>query len=418
MLIDPRCAGLVFSRAKAEHFDEYNCRTMFLAARGLWFAGKPIDPVTVLDACGGSKTLAEYIAELMRVTPTAANVECYLDIIEEKARFYEIQKAAHAIIFDCQTADEAQAAFEAIGKKLSRRGRIESVSWSDCVSEYIDRMNDPTPPDYLTWGLPKLDERLHVSLGDYVVIGAESSAGKTALSLQFAYAQAASGKRVGFFSLETPRNRLTDRLMAETQVAGIDLNRSREKKLSPKDFERAGDAGVRSDRVPLRIIRNAFRIEDIRSEIMLSGLQVVYIDYLQLIRWQSTSRFDAVTNISMELHRMAGELGVTVVALSQVTTRTQDGKRRKATKNDLRESDQLVNDPEIIMILNVSSPNTRTLKIDKNKDEGKVELELKFDPLHMTFGYLPPPKNNRDAPHPDNVTFEDLDDEEGGDLPF
>ena len=415
LLIDERCAGVVFSRARPEHFRDEGLRRLFTAARRLWGSRKPMDPVTIGDEAGGRD--GELIAECMRRTPTAANVEEYLRILEDNARLVQIQDAAMQLL-SCQTVAEASALYEKIGQKLLRAGRIESVAWVDCLSEYLDRMHDPTPPDYLTWSLPEIDRKLHVSPGDFVIIGAESSAGKTALALQFAYAQAAAGRPVGFFSLETPRERLTNRLMAETQVAGISMDRTKLKQLSPRDFERAGDAGIRADRVPLRIIRNAYRLEDIRNETIVSGYQVIYVDYLQLIRYPSASRYETVTNVSMELHRLAGELGVTVVALSQVTNSNKGQGRKAATKDDLRESDQLLQDAEIVMMLNISGPVSRVLSIEKNKDEGKIRFDLSFDPRHMQFGYLPPPKSGKGKPHPDNVSFDDLDPDEGGPLPF
>lgn len=414
LLIDERCAGEVFGSAKPEYFTDATCRAVFLTARNLWYERKPIDPIVISAALGGK---ASFLAEVMRRTPTAANVGYYLDILESAKRYLDIRHAALDIL-ESTTLDDAMEAYERIGKTMTRTGKIESVSWTDCVMDYLDRMQDPAPLDYLTWGLPELDERLHVEPGDYVIIGAESSAGKTALALQFAYSQAAAGKSVGFFSLETKRQRLTNRLMAETQIAGIDMQRTKLKKLSPKDYERAGDAGVRSDNIPLRIITNAYRIEDIRSETIMSGYQIIYVDYLQLIRYPASSRHESVTNISIELHRLALELGVTVVALSQVTNSEKGGKRKAATKDDLRESDQLLQDAEVIMMLNKTSPNTRLLTVEKNKDEGMAVIDLKFDARHMSFGYLPPPKSNRDKPLPDNVTFEELPEDAGGPLPF
>ena len=58
------------------------------------------------------------------------------------------------------------------------------------------------------------------------------------------------------------------------------------------------------------------------------------------------------------------------------------------------------------------------LSVEKNKDEGKIRFDLSFDPRHMQFGYLPPPKSGKGKPHPDNVTLDDLDPDEGGPLPF
>ena len=417
LLIDPEhVAGIVFDRAKPEQFRDPALRHIFEAARRLWMQRQPVDAVTVLDAAGG--TYAGTVEAVMRDTPTAANVETYLGILEENARLAEIQGAAYRILFDCRTAAEASELYEQLGRRLMRTGKVENVSWEDCVLEYLERMDDPTPPTYLSWGLRELDEAMDVLPGDFVILGGEPSAGKTALALQFAYAQAAGGKKVGFFSLESPRERLTDRLMAEIQVAGIDLGRTKRKKISPRDYERAGDAGVRAARVPLRIVRNAYSIAQIRSETILSGFEIIYIDYLQLIDEPGRSRPEIVTAISIQLHRMAAELGVTVIGLSQRTFPEKGSGKKKLSKYDLRESSQLLQDAEIVLVLNVSGPNTRELSIEKIKDGRPSRLGLKFDARHMQFGYLPPPKNNREKPLPDNVNFEELPEDEGGELPF
>ena len=114
-------------------------------------------------------------------------------------------------------------------------------------------MSDSTPPNYLSWGMEKLDKVLAVSPGKFVILAADSSVGKTALALQFAYHIAASGKRVGFFSIETDKESITDRLMAERQLAGIPLPSTKAKNLTEDDLRRAGDAGMRR---PTRCVRS------------------------------------------------------------------------------------------------------------------------------------------------------------------
>ena len=71
LLIDERCAGVVFSRARPEHFRDEGLRRLFTAARRLWGSRRPMDPVTIGDEAGGRD--GELIAECMRRTPTAAN---------------------------------------------------------------------------------------------------------------------------------------------------------------------------------------------------------------------------------------------------------------------------------------------------------------------------------------------------------
>ena len=82
-------------------------------------------------------------------------------------------------------------------------------------------MNDPTPPDFLKFGIEALDKKVRISRGSFVVIGADSSVGKTAFSLQLAYNIAAGGSRVCFFSYETSLEASADRTIANTADARL-----------------------------------------------------------------------------------------------------------------------------------------------------------------------------------------------------
>ena len=120
--------------------------------------------------------------------------------------------------------------------------------------------------------------------------------------------------------------------------------------------------------------------------------EVIFVDYVQLIDAPGQERWDIVTGISMSLHRMAQQLGVTVVGLSQITP-AQKGGKQAPTKDDLRESRQLKQDADVIMILSPSTeegdpPNTRILDVAKNKDGQCGSVKLRFEPQHMTFTEL------------------------------
>lgn len=392
LLLAPElCAGEVFQSALPAHFGDAALRHVFEAARGLWEADKPIDAVTVAAACG-SEDYSKLIRDCMLATPTAVNCRAWLDICRSSARISALQNEAVKIISDTVTEAGALAAYERMGELLRGTEGVEDLSLTELIGDYLDRMRDTTPPDYLSWGMEKLDQVLSVSPGKFVILAADSSVGKTALALQFAYHIASQGKRVGFFSIETDKESLADRLMAERQVAGIPLPTTKARKLTADDFQRAGEAGMRSDSVPLRIIRKADTLPAIRARTVMQKFDVIFIDYVQLIDAPGQERWDVVTGISMSLHRMAQQLGVTVVGLSQITP-AQKGGKQAPTKDDLRESRQLKQDADVIMILSPSTDeadpeNTRILDVAKNKDGRVGKIKLRFEPQHMTFQEL------------------------------
>lgn len=394
LLINPNaCAGEIFRRAKSSQFSDSTALHVFEAARNLWNDGRAIDPVTLLNAAGGE--YADYLAEAASETPTVNNLSLYLDIMRDSAKLHSLQAAA-AQILNCNSERAAAEIYDSIGQQLMEREDIEDLSWTELVHDYLDRMADRTPPDYLSWGIPELDKALNVSPGKFIILAADSSVGKTALALQFAYHIASTGKKVGFFSLETDAQSLTDRLMAETQTASVALPKTKQRNLNERDYRNVSDVGRRSGDVPLRIIRNADTVEQIRSRVIMRRFDVIFIDYVQLINGPGQERWNIVTNVSIQLHRMAQQLGVTIVGLSQITPPSKDAKRAPS-KDDLRESRQLKHDADVILIMSLSEEGSgmfRELNIAKNKDGGLGRMLLDFDAEHMTFSYRSPPKPN------------------------
>ena len=390
LMISPNeVAGIVFLKASPGMFGDAAMRTIFETARGLWNEGRPVDPVSVKAKAGDE--YHELIQECMLMTPTAANVEAYLDLLREEARLDVMQKTGLEIA-TAKTYEAAFAAYERLGIQLRDTQPVAMKSLKEMISEYIDRMNDPTPPDYLRFGIDKLDDALAVTAGMFIILGAESSSGKTALALQFAIHVAASGKRVGFFSLETPDEPMQNRIMAETQMSGIKVDASKHKKLTDMDFMNAMEMGIRHENTPLYFGRTSTTVEAIRAETIQHHLDVIFIDYVQLIDSVGESRAQQVTQTSIALHRMAQELKVTIIGLSQMTPPEKGGKR-KLTADDLRESRQLRNDAEIVLLLSRTNdkndpPNLRILEVGKNKDGRMPKIKLNFDPEHMTFWHF------------------------------
>ena len=388
LLIDPDySAGMIFQSAKASHFGETELRHVFEAARELWNENRKLDAVTILDKAGSE--YEQLLRDCMINTPTSRNLPAWLEICQDSARLTAMQAEALAIV-NADRADDAAAAWERMGTMLQDADQGEDLSLGELIGDYCDRMQDKRPVRYLNWGIESLDRDLYVSGGQFGVIAADSSVGKTALALQFAYHMAADGHRVGFFSLETPKENLEDRLLAQYQVAGIPLPSTKRKKLTDEDLRAAGEAGMRSDQIYLRILRNYETLERIRAKTIQRRFDVIFIDYVQLIDAPGRERWDIVTNISMGLHRMAQQLGITVIGLSQITPAVKG--QKAPTKDDLRESRQLKQDADFILLLYPDTeegvpPTARVLEIAKNKDGRCARLRMDFEPEHMTFKY-------------------------------
>ena len=431
LLLDPEhTAGMIFAQARPEHFGDPSLRHVFEAARELWNERRPVDPVTVLAASGGE--YEPLLADCMRLTPTAANTEIYLGLIRDAAKLSAIQTAALAIS-TATDLESAAAAYEDLGSRLRDMDGFEDRTLEELIGRWCDRMSDKTPANYLRFGIEQLDGYLNVVPGDFVILAADSSVGKTALALQMAYSMAENGKKVGFFSLETGADKLTDRLLAEVQTAAVNLPRIKKKQLADADWKAVTAVACRDAAKRVRILNKFRTVEQIRGRTIMRGFDVVFVDYMQLLEAKGDNRPQVVTEISIGLHRMAQELGVTVVGLSQITPASKDQKRAP-TKDDLRESRQLKHDGDVILILSISSEGTgvyRELHVAKNKDGPCGRMLLDFDPEHMSFSYRPPETSNEVGRQlraegrkvkrrniDGQGTFRNLADDEGGDLPF
>lgn len=205
-----------------------------------------------------------------------------------------------------------------------------------------------------------------------------------------------SGKKVGFFSLETDHDDAVDRMSAN--AADIPLGNIKHKRLDSFAIGRIVDEFKKNGELSLELIEAAgCTVEEIRATTLMRRYDVIFIDYVQLITAsKGDGSSEQVRQISIDLHTLSQQLGVTVIGLSQVTPPEKDkkGNRRPLRKEDLRESKQLGNDAEAVLLLDLTDLNDysspRVLIVDKNKDGPPGRMLLRFDARRMRFVYLPP----------------------------
>lgn len=386
LLIDaPHVAGMVMHRTREDDYTG-ELRTIFTACRELFQAGKPIDAVTVSGVVGPAYT--QKLMELMEYTPTAANVEAYIDLTIEQAKLYRLQglslQMAAAV-----TLEAAQKLMAQANRILGGRPGVRIVPMEQGFLDFCDRQQKPA--NLIPWGLARVDETLRVEFGDFIVLGGYPSAGKTALSLQLAWNQA-KDRRVGYFSLETKPEKIIDRTVAA--VCGVDFGRIKGHGMNEEDWRNCEVKSSAFVGRKLEIIQaGGLSVVDIQSLSLAGRYEIIYIDYLQLIEPEDRRRSDVeqVTQISKDLHILAQTTGITVVALSQLSRPQKGGEQEKAPGlHSLRQSGQIEQDADGVMLLYKEEPNNsrsrRCLKIAKNKEgEAGGIAYLVFDGAHQRF---------------------------------
>lgn len=393
MLLDDRCVPLVLSRMRAEDFVDGTCRATFRAVQKLALSGRPVDPVTVVDEMSGKEGYVQWVQSVMELTPTAANVETYIDITRRGAQLYQLRSLADQVLatFDL---DSAAALVRKMSGLLSASSRMPRMTGAELAADFLERMKGPKKPEYIPWGIPSADRMAYAELGDLILLGGYASAGKTLLSILMALGQA-KRYRVGYYTLETKPEKMADRIFAH--LAGVPMDKIKTRDFGEGDWARIAQAASDyATRCPFDIIRAAgSNVDDIAADAVARGYQIVYVDYLQLIEAPGIrpgDRYATVTAVSRGLKLFAQSTGTAVVALAQLSRPDKVGRDKRPVPPSMasfRESGQIEQDADLAFLLWSSEQENnqarRVLKLAKNKEGRKFRVELDFDGATQTM---------------------------------
>lgn len=381
ILISPEVAPKVMSETSERDYVG-TCQTVYKAMRRLFLSGTAIDPVSVAGVLGPS--YREFLAQLMVVTPSAANIDHYISLCREQAKVSMVREISRKMT-EADSSEKLRKLLEEASGLMVDRPFLKITTMSDALKSFMERHTKTAR--YLTWPVRELDDRLYAELGDLIIIGGYPSSGKSAWALQCAWHWAKDYK-VGFFSLETSSEKLFDRQMAavvELSMDDIKRNTIRQdgwdklcgmtQEITTRNLELVPAAGMTP--------------ADVRAVTMMRGYQIIFVDYLQLLQGSGENRTSQVTSISIALHTLAQSMGVTVVALSQLARQNQQQKNTAPDMSALRESGQIEQDADVIMMLSLQDKDkpegNRELRIRKNKEGTCPNILLAFDGKHQTF---------------------------------
>ena len=406
MLIDPSCVPQVLANAEAGDFETEIDRKLFAGARMLYTAGRGVDALTVVDAIGASEDaeVRRYVAELMETTPTSANVAEYLTILHEQAQLAAIRAAATQLA-NAPTLHACDEPMRALGEVYGSGRQITAKTLAEMLQEFAARKGEEKPKEYLPLGIRQIDENTFLERGDVLVIGGAPSDGKTAFALTAAY-HLAQRYNVGFYSLETKYDKIEDRLVASGFQ--IDFGAIKRSQLTDEDWVRFAEGSVDASRRRLTVLQaSGMTAEQITASARARGFDVIFIDYVQLIRpveTRNVPRHEQIAEISQALHTFAQSTGTLVVELAQLGRKERQSKRER-DMFDLGESSQLEKDADLVLLLyrpekgthyiegdkdseTLDPDRTRILRIAKQKEGMRVRLPLVFDGAHQSFAVM------------------------------
>lgn len=368
--------------------------------------GQPVDLVTVTAELQDRKLLEEiggvsYLSDLANAVPTAANVEYYSRVIEEKSLLRRLIKTATEIVAEGYASEEeVETILDNAEKRVlevaNRKNAGDFVSIKDILVETYDNIeilhNRKDEITGIPTGFIEFD-RMTAGLqrNDFIIVAARPSVGKTAFALNISQNVATkTNENVAIFSLEMGAQQLVMRMLCAE--GNIDSQRLRTGRLTPEDWEKLtmamgslANAGIYIDDTPgIRVSEIRAKCRRLKQE---KGLGLVVIDYLQLIQGSGKSgenRQQEVSEISRSLKALARELEVPVIALSQLSRNVEQRQDKRPIMSDIRESGSIEQDADIVAFLyrddyyNKDSDKKNIIEIiiakQRNGPTGTVEL--------------------------------------------
>ncbi|WP_295740684.1 replicative DNA helicase [uncultured Oscillibacter sp.] len=415
MLIDPDCVKNVMDRLRPGDFYLRQNREIFETIYTMFSYARPIDGITVfgeMEKAGLTDgNTRSYLAQLMEITPTSANVLEYAAIVRDKALLRLVAQAAGEITALVQEGmGEAGEILEASEQKIYaiRRGQSaqEMVPLRQVLPDVLDRLGEMSEHENhlpgLSTGLSAIDQKITgLNKSDLILLAARPGMGKTSLALNVALNVAREGKTVAVFSLEMSREQLATRLLSSEAL--VENNRLRTGLLRETDWEKIAGAATVLNRLDIRIDDNPLlSVADMNAKCRrLEGLALVVVDYLQLMTSAGggrggENRQQVVSDMSRMLKIMAKELNVPVICLSQLSRANEKRDDKRPMLSDLRESGAIEQDADIVLFLyrddyyneDSEKHNIAECIVAKNRHGETGKVELRWMPEYTQFSTL------------------------------
>jgi len=388
----------------------------------LYHEGIAVDITTVTDRLKSKKLLTQvgdvdYLLEIVNSVPTAANVDYYINIVNEKAVLRSLIETATSIVSSAymgdstinETLDDAERKILNVVKnrKTSEFKPIqEALSQAQSNLEKLSESGgDITGVPSGFYDLDRVTTGFHEN--ELIILAARPGMGKTAIVLNMVVNVATyTKKNVAIFNLEMSADQLATRMISS--AGQIDGYKIRTGKLEHNDWKRVNEAISQLAETHIMIDDTpGISIGEIRAKCRRlaateHGLAMIVIDYLQLVSTTSKyagNRQQEVAEISRELKKLALELKVPIIACAQLSRAVEGREDKRPLMSDLRESGSIEQDADIVAFLYRDDYYNKEARMDdnnsvvefilgKNRSGTTKTVELLFKKNTSTFiGY-------------------------------
>lgn len=383
---------------RAEHFFRADHQHLFSLICKTIEAGQPVDVVTLSDKLPEGVSLV-YLAELSNNTPSSANISRYADLVRTSAQrralaamAAEVGEEAQGLQDPAQIIDKAQSALEAIAEQ---RVKSEPVKAADDMLRYVEELQtraDGAGVKAIPTGFADLDKKMMggIRRGELWIVAARPKMGKSAFAFNVAL-NAAEDHSVLILSMEMPKDQIHDRNMAA--LGKIPLPHIIDpRKMEQDEWSALTAATGRIQKMNLFIDdQGALRLMDVRMKARQvkrrHGLDLLVIDYLQLMDGEGDSRNAQIEQITRGLKAMAKEMKIGIVLLSQLNRSLEQRPNKRPMPSDLRDSGAIEQDCDgALFLYRDEAYNEHSM--DKGICEVNVGLIRQGEPGTVGLAYI------------------------------
>lgn len=370
MILDRTSIAQAAEVLRGEDFYRENHKLIFTAIVELYQRDIPVDMITIIEHLRSTEKLEAiggitYITELGNSVPSTANLQSYINIVKDKAVLRRLIRSSNEIIEESfSQQDNVPKVLDAAEKKIFDIAQNRVASDFEPLSTVLERgfleierlYNNKGEVTGVPSGFPELDEKTSgFQKGDMILIAARPSMGKTTFALNLAeYAALRSAKSIVVFSLEMSKEQLAYKLLCSE--ANVDMLKLRTGNLEDTDWDNIARASgpladakiFIDDTAGISVMEMRSKCRRIKIE---HGIDMIVVDYLQLMSGSGESRQQEVSEISRSIKALAKEMQCPVIALSQLSRAPEQRTDHRPMLSDLRESGSIEQDADLVMFL-------------------------------------------------------------------
>ncbi|HHU27660.1 TPA: replicative DNA helicase [bacterium] len=376
------------------YFQQY--QTIFSAMKNLHYSVKPIDLPTVteellnmnkLDSVGGVKTLQEIIDE----TVTSANISYYVNLVKDRSLLRQLVIRMNDLVNNWDNPDYTVSSYlskvEDEILNITRNRRVEGFERSSKVlslikSQMLERLKSNELMTGIPTGIKELDRVTNgLQRGDFIIVAARPSMGKTALALHImTESLKITNGTAAFFSLEMGSEQLMMRILASDSQ--VEHDKLKKLQLDQNDWIKIETSEGRLSKLNIYIDdTSGAKLSDIQTKahklkVERPDLNLILIDYIGLIttgrKGSQDNRQQEVSEISRGIKALARELRVPIICLSQLSRFVERRQSKVPILSDLRESGSIEQDADLVMLLYREDYYDST----KQREDGSSDIDV------------------------------------------